>query len=395
MRKRLLLLAGVVLVVGGGIAAVVVASGPSATRGLNYRDIDAKYLDRTLVVVAAARNSTTSFRMKGATLFVDSASGDVQRIDNDGVSNVALAFDGRRVGFVDESHDYLLGEKNAVHSREWIDGSPYGSFWVDDVLVTALNGGFGEEHYHLEVSESSVLSTTQRTEAGYVESIAQCDDELWMIRNPDFESLDHSPGSVIDRLAPSGGASWKVETDRGDLGFEEAACRGSRLVALGSTEVGDRSTDVIADIDLDTGKSTLVPVTGIQSTGRSVDYTFWAATLGERGFYVAAEPPHSETTAPAELLRIDPTTGKVTHVGLIERRSDVRSHFRFQDDHLYVLDVTSETDSRLRAYRLSDGKLVGTRAMEPLDSKLNGPFDGFDARLLVWDFAVTTSVDRW
>jgi len=394
MRARWLL-GGGVLAIGGALAAGVMAFTPSATRGLTYRDVDADYLDRTLLVVAASRLDTSALQMKGATLFVGGASGEVDRIDNDGLDDVALAFDGERVGFADENHDYLLGTKDPVRDREEVVASAYGSFWVDDTLVTAFNGGFGDEHYDLGVSESGA-TTSFRYEAGYVEALATCDDGLWVIRNPNFESVGHSASVVIDRLAPGGGRSWTLKTDRGHLGFREAACSGSRLVAVGSTEVGDDSTDLIAEIDVRTGRSTLVPVKGIEPEQNPSDgYYFKAASMTADGFHVVIEPADGVTEGPHELLRIDPATGEATRLAAIEDEAELDMEVRVQGDHLYVLDVNHDTDSRLRAYRLSDGELVGTRTFEPLDAKLSGVLTSYDSQLFVEDFAVTTPVERW
>jgi len=397
VRARIpLLVAGGVLTVGAGLAAsLYVAFTPSATRGLNYRDIDAEYLDRTLVVVAASRTSTTELPMKGATLFVDGSSGEVDRIDNDGLDVVKLALDGERVGFADENHDYLLGTSEPVRDREKVVASGYGSFWVGDTLVTAFNGGFGEKQYDLGVSESGA-TTSLRHEAGYVEALAACDDGLWMIRNPHFESLDHSASAVIDRLSPKGAPSWTIDATRGSLGFTRAACDGTRLVALGTTEIGDQETDLIADINVATGESTLVPVKGIEPDENPAEaYSFWAPGLTGDGFYVVSAPGDGVTEGPHELLRIDPVTGNATHLVEIDDEADIGMRLRIQGDHLYVLDVTRDTDSRLRAYRLSDGKLMGTKTFAPLDAALNGAFTSSDSNLFVWDFAVTTPVEQW
>jgi len=389
-----LLVAGGVLAAGVGLAMTVVALSPSATRRLSYQDIDAEYLDRTLVVVSASRSSNTPFDMKGATLFVDRASGDVERIDNDGLDNSALAFDGEQVGFADEAHDYRLGASEPVRKREKVSAPSYGSFWVGDTLVTAFNGGFGEEHYELGVSESGE-STSFRYEAGYVEALTRCDDGVWMVRNPDFESVDRSASLVVDRLSPSGGRAWDIEADSGWLQFLNAACQGHRLVAVGTVSTGDDSTDVVADIDLVTGASNLVALKSVSSPGSSVEsFDYSAAALGDDGLHVVSRPSDG-SDEPFELLRIDPATGHAVHIAVIEDETDVEMKVRIQGDHLYVLDVTRDTDSRLRAFRLSDGKLMGTRLFEPLDPKLNSTFASFDTKLFVWDFAVTTPVERW
>lgn len=357
--------------------------------------MDGEYLDQTLVVVAASRVGTTPFRMKGATLFVDRDSGKAERINNDGLDGVQLALDDGRLGFVDESHDYLLGTERPVRERKRIDGQPYGTYWLDGTLVTAFNGGFGEEFYELAVSESGE-STELRLESGFVESMAQCEDGVWMIRNSDFESVDMSSTLVVDRLAPRSNQTWSVKARRGMLELHDLSCSGKRLVALGSTSIGDHDTGVVADINLTTGESTVLPLKGLKPKQNPAEaYHFWTPALREDGLYVVSSPGDGVTEAPHELLRIDPTTGKVEHIVAIEDEADRGMEVRIQDDHLYVLDVTREIDSRLRAYRLTDGKLVGTRTFDPLDRRLNGRFVDFDTQLIVFDFAVTTPVEDW
>jgi len=388
-----LLVAGGVLAVGVGLAMTVVALSPSATRGLSYQDIDAEYLDRTLVVVAASRTLTSVYGMKGATLFVDDGTRKVARIDNDGIDNVTLAVDGPRVGFVDENHDYLLGTKDPIRVRERTWGYPYGSFWLGETLVTAVYGGFGEQQHDWGISASG-STTTVRNERGWVEAVVQCDDGLWVVRNSDLDSED-AKTVVVDRLVPSGGPSWTIATEVGELSLPDAACHGSRFVAFGSATVGDDSTDVVAELDLATGVSTVVPIVGLESAEHPAEaYNFWTPSLSGGELYAVTEPA-DWSDGPFELVRIDPATGETTQLAAIEDEAEIDMEVRIQGDHLYVLDVNHDSDSRLRAYRLSDGALVGTRTFAPLDARLSGPFTTFDSRLFVHDFVVTTPVEQW
>lgn len=386
----------VVALIGGAAAC-----GPSADRGLAYTDVDAKYLEDTLVVVAASRANTTPFGMEGATLFVR-ASGDIARIDNDGMDSASMAYASDVVGFSDRHHDYLLGSRDPVRARAEVPETQYASFLLDGRLVSLFNGGFGEEAYELVVSETATEPEV-RAEAGYVESAAACDDGIWAVLNPDTEGLTERTSRTVRRVSPEGTATWTLNFSPLNIGVRGATCSGSRLVALGDAydDAGERNAYVVVDLDVRTGKSTTNNLTGDLDPPGEPDgmvpadmVDFEALALTDEGLSAVVVETDGDDDR-RSLVRIDPSTGVVTTVAQVETVPDADTLVRVQDDTLYVLDSTRETKSQLRAYALDDGQLIARVEFDALRPRLNGRFTSFDRTQFVRDFAVTTPAERW
>jgi hypothetical protein len=368
------------------ISTAILAAGcsPEATKDLTYQQVDEKFLANTVVAIGTSR-SVFADKPAGATLFVDEAM-KIQRIDNDGMPNVELAYENGRIGFSDINHDYILGKNPVISKREKVEAGLHRTLFVKGELMTFINGGYGENFYELPITRTGTKPAVT-IRSGSINAITYCGDEVWGYFEPNGGSPTTGPSVDIRRLEPWSDDMWTMRTSENTMSADTAACNASQLIGIGSVETNDIYKDAVLTTDITTGKGTIKKLTGHLRHERIAkeDVTYWSTELIGTDLYAAVGYQRSKGNL-YELVRIDSQTGKTEKVTTIKNTGAYDTLFRIEDEILYALDVTWEEPSTIRAIRLTDGTELGSIAFDPILPTINKATTVFEDEFFVSSF---------
>ena len=202
-------------------------------------------------------------------------------------------------------------------------------------------------------------STLLRNEPGYVEASTACEDGVDAFMNPDAKSVTPGTAVKLRRMSPANEREIRIDAapkhiSSGHMEVTDASCAESRVVGLA-----------------------------------------YAADTNDNSKRMAVAVMKSEDQDRHLLLRVNPDTGETSVVSKIDSNADRSTLLRIQDNTLYVLAVTRDSDSVLRALSLIEGRVMGEREFEALDRRVKGRLASFPNRQVVRDFVVLEPVAKW
>ena len=262
------------------------------------------------------------------------------------------------------------------------------TLFVNDELMSFINGGYGEKFYELPVTRTGAKPAVT-IRSGSINAITHCGDEVWGYFEPNGGAPTTGPTVDIRRIEPWSEDMWTLTTTEQTMSANTAACNGTMLVGVGYFESNDLHKDVVLTTDITTGKSSIKKLTGHLNPKRTQneDVTYWSTGLIDSDLYAAVGYQRPEQNH-YELVRIDTQTGKSEKVTTIKNTADNDTLFRIEGEVLYALDVTWGQPSKVRAFRLTDGTELGSFDFEAISPTINKRTTVFEDEYFVTDFVV-------
>lgn len=348
------------------MAIFAVACAPTATSDVEYADVDEAFLDKSVVVLATSPVNNV-FTRRGWTLFVDE-SGAVRKIKNGGIFDAKLAYEPGRLGFSDVNHDYILGRDPIVSERGKAEDFVLDNFFIGGDLLTVFTS------YEMALSRTSQPSKVEKI-SGNVSAVAQCGEDIWAFIDSDFDGEEILPIVEVRRIEPSSDETWILETEDEYVNVTTASCDGNILTAYGETYSDEQEfTNVVMHIDITTGEGAIIPLGEYPGLPNMDLLDAEVDVLGLRGSTMYVLAWNWVEGAPVnELVRIDVRTGAISIVSALDIRGNDWEMIRTQGDVFYVLSVQRNKPSVVQAFRLMDGRSLGSFEFDSVSDVVSEP----------------------